>query len=322
MMQDRPPLTVLLAAPRGFCAGVERAIRAVEDALWQTDRPVYVRHEIVHNGHVVNELKRQGAVFVDEVSEIPDGAVAIFSAHGVSKAVEHEAASRNLAVLDATCPLVRRVHLEGQRHAKAGREVIVIGHRGHVEIEGTIGQIDGMVHVVENVKEARSLAVSDPQRIAYITQTTLSVDDTREIIDVLKSRFPAIQGPDTKTICYATQNRQLAVRVIAQRAERMIVCGARNSSNTNRLCEVARSEGRPALLMQDLKDLTLSFIDGAAVIGLTAGASAPEELVQEALALLAQWRRITVEEVRVTHEGTQFAPVDLSKLIAQLANAS
>jgi 4-hydroxy-3-methylbut-2-enyl diphosphate reductase len=322
MIQDHPPLTVLLAAPRGFCAGVERAIRAVEDALQQTDRPVYVRHEIVHNGRVVNELKRRGAIFVEDLSEVPDGAVAIFSAHGVPRTVEREAASRKLVVLDATCPLVRRVHVEGQRHAKAGREVIVIGHRGHVEVEGTAGQIEGVVHVIESVEEAQSLNVGDPERIAYITQTTLSVDDTREIIAALKKRFPAILGPDTKTICYATQNRQLAVRVIAERAERIIVCGARNSSNTSRLCEVARSEGRPALLMQDPKDLTLSFIDGAAVIGLTAGASAPEELIQEALALLARWRRITVEEVRVTHEGTQFAAVDLSRLVSQLANAS
>jgi 4-hydroxy-3-methylbut-2-enyl diphosphate reductase len=322
MIQERPPLTILLASPRGFCAGVERAIQAVEDALRHTDRPVYVRHEIVHNGRVVDDLKRQGAVFVEEVSEIPDGAVAIFSAHGVSRAVEREAADRGLSVLDATCPLVRRVHLEGQRHARAGREVIVIGHRGHVEIEGTTGQIDGVVHVIENVAEALTVPVGDPERIAYITQTTLSVDDTREIIAALKRRFPAIQGPDTKTICYATQNRQMAVRVIAQRADRIIVCGARNSSNTNRLREVAATEGRPALLLQDPKDLTLSFIDGAAVIGLTAGASAPEELVQEALARLAQWRHLTVEEVRVTHEGAQFAPVDLSRLISQLANAS
>jgi 4-hydroxy-3-methylbut-2-enyl diphosphate reductase len=322
MIQERPLLTILLASPRGFCAGVERAIQAVEDALRHTDRPVYVRHEIVHNGRVVDDLKRQGAVFVEEVSEIPDGAVAIFSAHGVSRAVEREAADRGLSVLDATCPLVRRVHLEGQRHARAGREVIVIGHRGHVEIEGTTGQIDGVVHVIENVAEALTVPVGDPERIAYITQTTLSVDDTREIIAALKRRFPAIQGPDTKTICYATQNRQMAVRVIAQRADRIIVCGARNSSNTNRLREVAATEGRPALLLQDPKDLTLSFIDGAAVIGLTAGASAPEELVQEALARLAQWRHLTVEEVRVTHEGAQFAPVDLSRLISQLANAS
>jgi 4-hydroxy-3-methylbut-2-enyl diphosphate reductase len=236
--------------------------------------------------------------------------------------VEREAHDRGLSVLDATCPLVRRVHLEGQRHAKAGREVIVIGHRGHVEIEGTTGQIDGIVHVIESVEEALNLPVMNPERIAYITQTTLSVDDTREIIAALKSRYPSIQGPDVKTICYATQNRQMAVRVIAKRAERIIVCGARNSSNTNRLCEVAAHEGRPSLLMQDPRDLTLSFIDGAAVIGLTAGASAPEDLVQEALTRLAQWRRLTVEEVRVTREDAQFAPVDLSRLVSQLAKAS
>jgi len=322
MIQDHPPLTVLLAAPRGFCAGVERAIQAVEDALERTGKPVYVRHEIVHNNRVVDDLKRKGAIFVDDIAQIPDGAVAIFSAHGVSRAVEREAAGRGLSVLDATCPLVRRVHLEGQRHARSGREVIVIGHRGHVEIEGTTGQIDGTVHVIESVAEALTVPVLNPERIAYITQTTLSVDDTREIIAALKARFPAIQGPDVKTICYATQNRQMAVRVIARRAERIIVCGARNSSNTNRLCEVALNEGRQALLMQDPKDLTLAFIDGAAVIGLTAGASAPEDLVQEALARLAQWRRLTVEEVSVTREDAQFAPVDLSRLVSQLANAS
>ncbi|MBF9196090.1 4-hydroxy-3-methylbut-2-enyl diphosphate reductase [Microvirga terrestris] len=322
MIQDHPPLTVLLAAPRGFCAGVERAIQAVEDALERTGKPVYVRHEIVHNNRVVDDLKRKGAIFVEDIAEIPDGAVAIFSAHGVPRAVEREATGRGLSVLDATCPLVRRVHLEGQRHARAGREVIVIGHRGHVEIEGTTGQIDGTVHVIESVEEALKLPVLNPERIAYITQTTLSVDDTREIIAALKSRFPAIQGPDVKTICYATQNRQMAVRVIARRAERIIVCGARNSSNTNRLCEVAANEGRQALLMQDPKDLTLAFIDGAAVIGLTAGASAPEDLVKEALARLAQWRRLTVEEVSVTREDAQFAPVDLSRLVNQLANAS
>jgi 4-hydroxy-3-methylbut-2-enyl diphosphate reductase len=316
MIREHPPLTVLLAAPRGFCAGVERAIRAVEDALEHTAKPVYVRHEIVHNHRVVENLRRKGAIFVDDIAQIPAGAVAIFSAHGVSKAVEREARERGLTVLDATCPLVRRVHLEGQRHAKAGREVIVIGHRGHVEIEGTTGQIDGVVHVIENVAEALTVPVVNPERIAYITQTTLSVDDTREIIAALKSRFPEIRGPDIKTICYATQNRQMAVRVIARRAERIIVCGARNSSNTNRLCEVAAHEGRLSLLMQDPKDLTLSFIDGAAVIGLTAGASAPEDLVQEALTRLAQWRRLTVEEVRVTHEDAQFAPVDLSRLVS------
>ena len=322
-MIDNPlPLTVLLASPRGFCAGVERAIRAVEDALEHTGKPVYVRHEIVHNGRVVEELRSKGAIFVEDLAQIPDGAVAIFSAHGVSRAVEREAAERGLSVLDATCPLVRRVHLEGQRHAKAGREVIVIGHRGHVEIEGTTGQIDGKVYVIESVAEALAVPVADPERIAYVTQTTLSVDDTREIITALKGRFPAIRGPDIKTICYATQNRQMAVRVIAKRAERIIVCGARNSSNTNRLCEVATNEGRQALLIQDPKDLTLSFIDGAAVIGLTAGASAPEDLVQEALARLARWRRLTVEEVCVTHEDARFAVVDMSRLVSQLGSSS
>jgi 4-hydroxy-3-methylbut-2-enyl diphosphate reductase len=320
MIREHPPLTVLLAAPRGFCAGVERAIRAVEDALEHTAKPVYVRHEIVHNHRVVENLRRKGAIFVDDIAQIPAGAVAIFSAHGVSKAVEREARERGLTVLNATCPLVRRVHLEGQRHAKAGREVIVIGHRGHVEIEGTTGQIDGVVHVIENVAEALTVPVVNPERIAYITQTTLSVDDTREIIAALKSRFPAIRGPDINTICYATQNRQMAVRVIARRAERIIVCGASNSSNTNRLCEVAAHEGRPSLLMQDPKDLTLSFIDGAAVIGLTAGASAPEDLVREALTRLAQWRRLAVEEVRVTHEDAQFAPVDLSRLVSEASD--
>jgi 4-hydroxy-3-methylbut-2-enyl diphosphate reductase len=322
MTRDHTPLTVLLPSPRGFCAGVERAIQTVEDALTQTGRPVYVRHEIVHNGRVVSDLERKGAVFVKDLSEIPDGAVAIFSAHGVSEAVEHEAARRRLAVLDATCPLVRRVHLEGQRHARAGREVILIGHHEHVEVVGTLGRIHGMVHVIATVREALSIRIGNPDSVAYITQTTLSVDDTREIIAVLKQRFPAIQGPDTKTICYATQNRQLAVRVIAKRAERVIVCGARNSSNTNRLCEVAESEGRQPLLMQDPRDLTLSFIDGVAVIGLTAGASAPETLVQEALVRLARWRCLTVEEVRVTEEGTRFAPVDLSQIVPWFADAS
>jgi 4-hydroxy-3-methylbut-2-enyl diphosphate reductase len=314
MSPGLPPLTVLLAAPRGFCAGVDRAIRAVEDALERTSRPVYVRHEIVHNGHVVRGLEQKGAVFVEDLSEIPDGAVAIFSAHGVPRTVEQEARRRGLFVLDATCPLVRRVHREARRHAEAGRVVVIIGHRDHVEVEGTIGQAGGVVHVVGSVADARSLTVATPDRIAYVTQTTLSVDDTREIIAVLKSRFPAIQGPDVKTICYATQNRQMAVRVITERAERVIVCGARNSSNSNRLREVAEHEGRPALLMEDLRDLTFAFIDGARVIGLTAGASAPEEMVQQALRQLALWRRVSIEEVRVTEEGTRFAPVDFSRL--------
>ena len=309
-----PPLTVLLAAPRGFCAGVERAVQAVTEALQSTDKPVYVRHEIVHNGRVVDALKRQGAIFVEDLEAIPDGAVAVFSAHGVPRSVEAEATRRSLKVVDATCPLVRRVHLEARRHAMAGRAVIVIGHTGHVEVEGTIGQVDGPVQVVGTVAEVASVTVADPRRVAYVTQTTLSVDDTRDIIAALRSRFPDIQGPDTKTICYATQNRQWAVRALAGRADKVIVCGARNSSNTNRLCEVAQDAGRPALLMESLADLNPAFLEGTQVVGLTAGASAPEEMVRQALAQLAQWRSVTVEEVRVTEETTRFAPVDLSAL--------
>lgn len=312
-MTSLPSLTVLLAAPRGFCAGVERAIRAVDDALLMTGKPVYVRHEIVHNGQVVEALRGRGAFFVEELSEIPDGSVAIFSAHGVARAVEREAAARDLTVVDATCPLVRRVHREARRHAQAGRRIVVIGHRGHVEVEGTVGQVDGVVHVVGTAEEAEALEVADPHHLAYVTQTTLSVDDTREIIAILKRRFPAIEGPDTKTICYATQNRQRAVRAIALRAERIIVCGARNSSNTARLCELAEGEGRSALLMTSLSDLTPDFIRGAQVIGLTAGASAPEAMVREALSQLARWRTVTIEEVRVADESTRFAPVELPR---------
>ena len=322
VISELPALTVLLASPRGFCAGVERAIRAVEDALAATSRPVYVRHEIVHNGQVVDGLKGEGAAFVEDLSEIPDGAVAVFSAHGVSRAVEREAARRGLDVVDATCPLVRRVHAEARRNARSGREVIVIGHRGHVEVEGIAGQVEGRLQIVGTVAEARAIAVADPDSLAYVTQTTLSVEDTREIIAALKSRFPAIRGPDTKTICYATQNRQAAVRALAERAERIVVCGAPNSSNTLRLCEVAENAGRPALLMTRVEDLTSAFLDGAKIIGLTAGASAPETMVQDALSELARWRTVTIEEVRVGDENVRFAPVDLSALSPPRAAAS
>jgi 4-hydroxy-3-methylbut-2-en-1-yl diphosphate reductase len=318
----RPALTVLLASPRGFCAGVERAIAAVEGALAGSRRPVYVRHEIVHNGQVVDDLKAKGAVFVDELSDIPDGSAAIFSAHGVPREVEREAARRGLAVIDATCPLVRRVHVEARRHAQAGRTVILIGHRGHVEVEGTIGQVDGPVHVVATAAEADTVAVEDAGRVAYVTQTTLSVDDTREIIACLRRRFPAIVGPDTRTICYATQNRQTAVRAMAARADRIIVCGAANSSNTTRLREVAEAAGRPALLMTQAGDLTASFVEGAGTVGLTAGASAPEAMVRQALAQLALWRTVTVEEVQVVRETTRFSPVDLSALAPRRPTAS
>ncbi|WP_029031558.1 4-hydroxy-3-methylbut-2-enyl diphosphate reductase [Salinarimonas rosea] len=310
----RPPLTVLLAAPRGFCAGVERAIGAVEAARAATDRAVYVRHEIVHNGRVVSELAAKGVVFVDEVDQIPDGAVTIFSAHGVSRAVERRAAERGLDVIDATCPLVRRVHLEGRRHAAEGRALVVIGHVGHAEVEGILGRIDGTVHVVGSVAEAAALEPEDPQRLAYVTQTTLSVDDTREIIAVLCSRFPAIVGPDVKTICYATQNRQAALRVLAERAQRIVVCGAPNSSNATRLKELATVLGRPALMIADATELDERFVAEVSVIGLTAGASAPEVLVRETLERLRGWREVLVEEVTTTVETTRFAPVDLGAL--------
>ncbi|MGP9820120.1 4-hydroxy-3-methylbut-2-enyl diphosphate reductase [Salinarimonas sp. NSM] len=310
----RSPLTVLLAAPRGFCAGVERAIGAVEAARAATDRPVYVRHEIVHNGRVVSELAAKGVVFVDEVDEIPDGAVTIFSAHGVSRAVERQATARGLDVIDATCPLVRRVHVEGRRHAAEGRALVVIGHVGHAEVEGILGRIDGTVHVVGTIAEAAALEPEDAERLAYVTQTTLSVDDTREIIAVLRSRFPAIVGPDVKTICYATQNRQAAVRVLAERAQRIVVCGAPNSSNATRLRELATVLGRPARMIADAAELDEGFVADVTTIGLTAGASAPEVLVRETLERLRGWREVVVEEITTTVETTRFAPVDLGAL--------
>jgi 4-hydroxy-3-methylbut-2-enyl diphosphate reductase len=279
-------MRVLLAQPRGFCAGVERAIEIVERALSKHGAPIYVRHEIVHNRHVVDALRAKGAVFVDELDDVPDGAAVIFSAHGVARSVENEARRRDLVTIDATCPLVKKVHLEGQRYAAQGREVVLIGHPGHPEVVGTLGQIPGIVHLVRSAADVATLRVADPDRLAYVSQTTLSVDETRETAEALRTRFPAIVGPDTKDICYATQNRQMAVRALARLADKVIVVGAANSSNTNRLRELA-SEYVPAHLLEDPRELDWGWLDGVATLGVTAGASAPERLVEDLLATIA-----------------------------------
>lgn len=309
------PLHLLLARARGFCAGVERAIGAVEATLRHSTRSVHVRHQIVHNGRVVDGLAAKGARFVEELAAVPPGEVVVFSAHGVGRTVEAEAARKALRVVDATCPLVRRVHHEVRRHAREGREVIVVGHPGHVEIEGTLGRIDGPAQVVAGVAEVARLRVRDPARLAYVVQTTLSVDDAREVVAALKARFPLIQGPDLRTICYATQNRQAAVRLLAERgAERIIVCGARNSSNSTRLKEVAEAAGRPALLIERAEELEPGLISELRCLGLTAGASTPEAIVQETIARIAGWRPVRVEEVGPAEASPRFAPVDLAAL--------
>ncbi|MGE5476885.1 MAG: 4-hydroxy-3-methylbut-2-enyl diphosphate reductase [Bacteroidales bacterium] len=283
-------MRVYLARPRGFCAGVERAIEIVQRALDRFGPPIYVRHEIVHNRHVVQSLKDQGVVFVDELDQVPaDAPVTIFSAHGVARAVEDDARARGLKVIDATCPLVFKVHLEGRRYAKLGCEVVLIGHAGHAEVQGTVGQIPGRVHVVASVDEVARLQVADPKRLAYITQTTLSLDDTKGVVEALKTRFPAIVGPDTNDICYATQNRQRAVRQMAALVDAIVVIGARNSSNSNRLREIAADCGTPAYLIDDAAGFDPAWLAGISALGVTAGASAPEHLVEE---LVATVRRL------------------------------
>ncbi|MFN3232517.1 MAG: 4-hydroxy-3-methylbut-2-enyl diphosphate reductase [Alphaproteobacteria bacterium] len=287
-------MKVLLAQPRGFCAGVERAIEIVERALVKYGPPVYVRHEIVHNRRVVEDLRAKGAVFVDEVDEIPAGAITVFSAHGVARKVETDADDRGLEVIDATCPLVAKVHMEGQRYARKGHDVILIGHEGHAEVEGTVGQIDGTVHLIGTVEDVADLEVHDPEKLAYVTQTTLSVDDTRAIISALQERFPEIKGPGEKDICYATQNRQEAVRDLAQQADLLLVIGAQNSSNSNRLREIGEELEIPSYLIDDADSLDPAWLAGREKIGVTAGASAPEALVDE---LLARLKELGAEEV-------------------------
>lgn len=297
---------MVLAQPRGFCAGVERAIEIVERALRKFGPPIYVRHEIVHNRRVVEDLRRRGAVFVDELDEVPPGATTIFSAHGVARVVEEEAGRRGLAVIDATCPLVAKVHNEGRRYAAQGREIILIGHAGHAEVEGTIGQIPGRVHLVQTVEDVARLDVSDPERLAYITQTTLSVDDTRDIIAALTARFPSIKGPDVRDICYATQNRQSAVRALAETVDAILVVGSHNSSNSNRLREIGAGLGKPAYLIDDAAALEAAWFEEIDSLGVTAGASAPESLVQEVIEGIRRFRPIRVETLSGVEENVRF----------------
>jgi 4-hydroxy-3-methylbut-2-enyl diphosphate reductase len=274
-------MDVVLANPRGFCAGVDRAIAIVEQALAQFGAPIYVRHEVVHNRYVVDDLKRKGAVFVDELDQVPAGATVVFSAHGVSKAVQAEAARRGLRVFDATCPLVTKVHVEIQKMHDAGREIVMIGHAGHPEVEGTMGQLEGGVHLVESAADVERLAVRDPAKLAYVTQTTLSVDDAAEVVAALKLRFPLIVGPKKDDICYATQNRQDAVKLMSPQVEVVVVVGSPNSSNSNRLREVAAHRGVPAYMVDGASELDPAWIAGKTRVGVTAGASAPEVLVRE-----------------------------------------
>ena len=299
-------MRVVLAQPRGFCAGVERAIDIVERALEKYGPPIYVRHEIVHNRHVVERLRAKGAHFVDELDEVPPGGVTIFSAHGVSSAVEDAAANRSLPVIDATCPLVSKVHSEGQRYAAQGREIVLVGHAGHPEIEGTMGRINGKVHLISRAEEVAGLKVSNPHKLAFITQTTLSVDDTKAVIDALRQRFPDIVGPDTKDICYATQNRQRAVRELAQQVDVVLVVGAANSSNSNRLREIAAEQGVKAYLVADAEALDPAWVKGVKAVGITAGASAPEELVQNLIARLKQLSDVECEKLPGITENVRF----------------
>jgi 4-hydroxy-3-methylbut-2-enyl diphosphate reductase len=299
-------MRVILAQPRGFCAGVVRAIKIVERALQIYGTPVYVLHEIVHNRHVVENLKQNGALFIEALSEAPPQAVTIFSAHGVSTAVMKEAEKRKLHVIDATCPLVTKVHLQAQRYSREGFEVIIIGHPGHPEVEGTRGWVEGPVYVLLRKDEVERLRVRNPNRLAYVTQTTLSLDDTREVIDALKSQWYNIQGPELSDICYATQSRQNTVRQLAKDIDLLLVVGARNSSNSNRLREVGEQSGLPAYLVEDIGDLNSAWFSEKTRVGITAGTSAPEEMVQKVLERLHAYGVITISEMESEPEGMHF----------------
>jgi 4-hydroxy-3-methylbut-2-enyl diphosphate reductase len=299
-------MDVILANPRGFCAGVDRAIEIVKRAIETLGAPIYVRHEVVHNRFVVDDLKARGAVFVEELDEVPDNATVIFSAHGVSRAVRVEADRRGLKVFDATCPLVTKVHFEVARHCRAGRDVVLIGHAGHPEVEGTMGQVGAPVTLVQNEAEVAEMTIPPSTPVAYITQTTLSIDDTKGIIVALKKRFSDIVGPETSDICYATQNRQTSVRELAKIADVILVVGAANSSNSNRLREIGIEEGVPSYLINDGSELKPEWVKGKQVVGLTAGASAPEELVRHVIAALGQIEDVEVEQMDGKKEHIEF----------------
>ncbi|MEO0465464.1 MAG: 4-hydroxy-3-methylbut-2-enyl diphosphate reductase [Pseudomonadota bacterium] len=307
-MTDRPALTILLAAPRGFCAGVDRAIQIVEEALGKWGAPVYVRHEIVHNAHVVGRLEALGAVFVDELDECPNDRPVIFSAHGVPKAVPAEAAAREMIYVDATCPLVSKVHVEADRHYRAGKEIVLIGHAGHPEVLGTMGQLpDGAMALIETVEDAEAFEPKDPANLAFCTQTTLSVDDTADIVAALQRRFPEIAAPHKEDICYATTNRQEAVKAMAEGTGLVLVIGAETSSNSKRLVDVAlRAGAADARLVASADDVDWAWFDGVSTMGLTAGASAPEDLVQGIITACSERFDVALEEVTVTREDVVF----------------
>ena len=303
----KPPLKLLLAAPRGFCAGVDRAIDIVELALERYGAPVYVRHEIVHNRFVVDSLKAKGAVFVEELDEVPDGAAVIFSAHGVPKSVPADATNRGLDWLDATCPLVSKVHRQAERQLEAGRHILFIGHQGHPEVIGTLGQVPaGSITLIETVADVAALQFADDAPLAFLTQTTLSVDDTAEVVAALRVRFPQIVGPKAEDICYATSNRQAAVKTIAPQCQLVLVIGAPNSSNSLRLVEVAERCGAASRLIQRASEIEADWLEGVEVIGLTAGASAPEELVNEVIDRISLFREVTMEQVVTAEEKMVF----------------
>ena len=306
-------MDVLLANPRGFCAGVERAITIVERALELHGAPIYVRHEVVHNKYVVDDLRRKGAVFVEELDEIPEGSTVVFSAHGVSKAVRAGAEARHLHVFDATCPLVTKVHVEVEKMRRAGREIVMIGHRGHPEVEGTMGQSSEGMHLVETAADVARLQVRDPEKLSYVTQTTLSVDDAAAVVAALKARFPSITGPKKDDICYATQNRQDAVKFMAPQCDLVIVVGSPNSSNSNRLREVARGRGTEAYMVDDASRLKAEWLAGKRRVGVTAGASAPEVLVEELIARLKALGATSVRQLEGASESVVFTlPRELS----------